>query len=150
MFLTFDQIHCIQHYVHQNGLTIQEVQEDIVDHLCCIVEEKLGEGIDFEKSFQAAQQIITQNDIKQIQNDTIYFLTIKKHVIMIKAMFITAYASLVFFVSGAFLFAFGDVLLLPDIIGFAMMLGSATIFSFGFLPIMFFLKYKRYVEGIKA
>jgi hypothetical protein len=150
MYLKPDELICIQQYVLQNGLTITEVQEDIVDHLCCTVEEKINEGIDFEEAFQAAQQLISKKEILQIQKDTIYYLTIKKQLIMIKAIFITAYASVAFLISGSLLIAFGDIIYLPQIIGFAMLLTSVSIFSLGFLPLLFLHKYKRYTEGLKA
>ena len=150
MHLKTDEFHLIQNYVVQNGLSIPDVQEDIIDHLCCIVEVKLGEGIDFERAFQLAQQTISKNDIQQIQKDTIYFLTIKNQLFMIKAIFITAYVSMALLVTGLFFAIFGYVLDLPDIIGFSFLLGSATIFCTGFLPTLFLHKYKRYIEQIKA
>ena len=150
MYLKTDELHRIQEYVLQNGLTIPEVREDIVDHLCCIVEEKVKEGVDFESAFQTAQQLISETDIRKIQTDTLYFLTIKKQLIMIKAIFVTAYISATFFVMGLFFIRFGYVLELPEIIGFAMLLGSVVTFSMGFLPTLFLHKYKRYIEAIKA
>ena len=48
MLLTFEQLEIIQQYVSENGLLILEVQEDVVDHLCCLIEEKMEEGFDFE------------------------------------------------------------------------------------------------------
>ena len=150
MRLKTDELHRIQHYVVQNGLTIPDVQEDIVDHLCCIIEKKIGEDFDFERAFEAAQQLISKNDIQQIQKDTLYFLTIKKQLIMIKAIFITAYASAAFLVLGIFFVSFGYILNLPEIIGFAMLLASASIFCLGFLPVLFLHNYHKYVARIKA
>ena len=150
MHLIIEQLQIIQDYVIQNGLTIPEVQEDVVDHLCCMVEHKIGEGMDFENAFEIVQESISKNDIQQIQKDTIYFLTIKKQLIMIKAIFITAYISIAFFVSGLLFINFGYVLGLQDIIGFAMLLASLSFFCLGFLPALFLHKYRRYVEQVKA
>ena len=150
MYLNTEELHRIQHYVVQNGLTIPAVQEDVVDHLCCIVEKKIGEGIDFEKAFEAARQLISKSDLQQIQKDTYYFLTIKKRLIMIKAIFITAYASAIFLVSGILLVTFGYILKLPEIIGFSMLLASTSIFCLGFLPTLFLHKYRKYVERIEV
>ena len=150
MHLRTDELDQIQLYVDKSGLTIPEVRDDIVDHLCCIVENRIGEGNDFDTAFLAARGFISQNDIQQIQEDTIYFLTIKKQLIMIKGIFITAYISAALLVFGIFFIAFGYVLELPDIIGFSMLLGSAAIFTLGFLPTWFLQKYRNAVDGIKA
>lgn len=150
MHLRNDELERIQQYVVENGLNIPEVRDDVVDHLCCLVEDTLMEGGDFEAAFQAARQLIPQNDIQQIQNDTIYFLTIKKQLTMIKGIFITAYISAALLVFGLFFTFFGYVLELPDIIGFAMVLGSAATFALGFLPALLLHRYKGYIDGIKA
>ena len=150
MHLTIDELGRIQQYVVQNGLTIPEVQDDVIDHLCCLVEEKAAEGMDFETAFQLAQQLIPQDDIQQIQEDTIYYLTIKNHLTMIKALFITAYVSAVLLLLGIFFSVFGHELQLPGIVGFAMVLGGASVFCFGFLPMLFYQRYKRYTEQIRA
>lgn len=150
MYLTTDQLDRIQQYVVQNGLTIPEVQEDVIDHLCCLVEKKAGEGLDFENAFQLARELIPQDDIQQLQKDTIYYLTIKNRLLMIKALFITAYVSAVFLVLGIFFFIFGPELHLPGILGFVMVLTGATTLCFGFLPILFYQRYQKYTESIKA
>lgn len=150
MHLKTDELYRIQQYVVQNGLTIPEVQDDVIDHLCCLVEEKAREGIDFETAFQAAQELIPQDDVHQIQKDTIYYLTIKNRLVMIKTLFITAYASAVLLVLGIFLAVFGHEIGLPGIVSFATIWTGAAIFCFGFLPVLFYQKYKQYTEQIKA
>ena len=59
MHLNIEQLQIIQQYVANSGLDIPEVQEDVIDHLCCLVEIKMEEGFDFSEAFQDACLLYT-------------------------------------------------------------------------------------------
>ena len=145
-----DRLQIIQQYVANSGLDIPEVQEDVIDHLCCLVEIKMEEGFDFSEAFQDAQQYLPENDIKDIQTDTIYFLTIKKSIIMIKTIFISGYLSVLFYILGVFLGRYGTGLGSGMMISFFLTLASVLTFCFVFLPALFMYGYKRFIGNVKA
>ena len=150
MLLNIEQIEIIQQYVIESGLDIPEVQEDVIDHICCLVEEKMEEGFDFNQAFQDAQQYLPANDIKDIQEDTIYFLTIKKRIIMIKTIFISGYLSVLFYVLGVFMQNYLVGLEYGMIAAFILTLTSVLTFCFVFLPALFMYGYKKFMGSIKV
>lgn len=152
MLLNFEQLQTIQEYVADSGLQILEVQEDVVDHLCCLVEEKMEKGFDFESALMDAQQYFSVNDLKAIQEDTIYYLTIKKRIIMIKTIFISGYLSVIFYVLGAVFANYGFAILddSTGIVAFAFVWMSVTTFCFVFLPALFLFGYKRFINVVRS
>jgi len=152
MLLNIEQLQIIQQYVADSGLDILEVQEDVIDHLSCLIEDKMEQGVDFENAFTDAQQYFSTNDLKAIQEDTIYYLTIKKRIIMIKTIFISAYLSVIFYIVGVFIGQYGSAFLgyTSAYVAFAFVAMSMTTFCFVFLPALFLFGYRRFINIIKA
>ena len=139
-------------YLIQHGLSYEEVQDDVLDHLCCEVEDLLKEGKAFEAAFEEAREDFSPEEIATIQSDTLYYLTIKRTRIMIKGIFISAYLALAIFALGFgfdFFFreALGDPLTANLLAGLCKFMGI-SIFSFGFLPLFFFYGYKRFMKQV--
>lgn len=53
--LTPEQIALIEHDIHKAGISFSHLEADLVDHICCFVEELMGHGISFESSLQRAK-----------------------------------------------------------------------------------------------
>ncbi|MEM6804586.1 MAG: hypothetical protein AAGD28_28710 [Bacteroidota bacterium] len=141
-------------YLIQHGLTYEDVRDDVLDHLCCEVEDLLKEGRAFEEAFEEAREDFSPEEIATIQSDTLYYLTIKRTLIMIKGIFISAYLALAFFAIGfGFNYFFGEALqdpyLGPFLAGLFKFAGI-SIFSFAFLPLFFLYGYKRFTKQMLA
>ena len=150
MHLNIEQLQIIQQYVADSGLEILEVQEDVIDHICCLVEENMKAGFDFDQAFLDAKQYLPSDDIKIIQEDTVYFLTIKKNIIMIKTIFISGYFSVLFYVLGFFVGKYGGGFNTGMITSFVLVLASVLTFCFIFLPALFMFGYKKFIGNVKA
>lgn len=152
--LTRSEIERVQAYLRTHGLTHEEVLEDVLDHIACELETLMESGLDFESAFSQAQELFSPEEVKNIQSDTLYFLTIKNTRIMIKGIFISAYLSVALFAIGigfGFFFeqALGDPLTGNLLAGLCKFMGAA-VFSFGFLPLFFLYGYKRFMKQIVA
>ena len=77
MNLTAEQIESIRQRVMQGEINIATLLDDLIDHLCCLVEQKMDEGIDFENSLKEALTELAPNGLKEIQDETLMLLNLK-------------------------------------------------------------------------
>jgi hypothetical protein len=54
MKLSPEQIGIIQERVESSNIGIQTLKDDIIDHLCCVVEDQLDKGKNFDSSLEKA------------------------------------------------------------------------------------------------
>ena len=64
----------IQSDLKDQGLTYTSLQEDLLDHVCCMVEKEMIEGSDFESSYNRVISSIGEGALKNIQHQTILIL----------------------------------------------------------------------------
>lgn len=70
-------IEIIKNCIEQSAITIPTLRDDLLDHLCCVVEEKMKDGKSFEDSIKEALHELAPDGLYQIEKDTIMLLTIK-------------------------------------------------------------------------
>lgn len=70
MKLTAEQVHRIRQHIEDGGITIQTLKEDLVDHLCCVVETEIRKGKTFESSFRDALNELAPSGLEDIQEAT--------------------------------------------------------------------------------
>jgi hypothetical protein len=87
MRLSVAQIDLIQAHIEQSGLTIETLKDDVLDHLCCVVEEKLNEKKEFEIALKEALRELAPNGLAEIQDETVFLLNANKIIIMKKLMY---------------------------------------------------------------
>ena len=135
--LSNSQIDFIINDISARGVKMQSLQEGLLDHICCIIEENLDENGDFESFYQSTLCRFYQHDLCEIEEETQTLLTFKNYYTMKKAMIISGTVAVIAFTTGS-LFKImhwpgASPLLILGII-------SA---SFIFLPLMFILKTKE-------
>lgn len=124
MKLSSEQIGIIQERVESSNIGIQTLKDDIIDHLCCVVEDQLGKGKNFETSLEGAIHELAPDGFDEIQRETIFLLNSNKIIVMKKAMYLIGLISAMAFVTG---WAFG-ILHMP---------GRDELTGFGFLGFVF-------------
>lgn len=75
--LNHKQVDIISDLVLDHGVSYRELQTDIVDHLCCMVEQKMDSGCDFRQSLTLSTKEFGVQTLPEIQEDTLYLLTLK-------------------------------------------------------------------------
>jgi hypothetical protein len=199
MKLSSDQVAQIKQVIGQSAITIDTLMDDLLDHLCCVVEAKMTNGSGFESSLKEAIDELAPDGLDAIQRETIFLLNSTKIMFMKKIMYsiglITSIAmtmgilaKLLHWPGAEELFTYGFVgfllLFLPMLaidrykynlskslseklrIGFGylsaflltfsiafkifhltganlLLVSGMCIFSFGFLPFLFFNMYKK-------
>jgi len=81
------EIEILAKEIDKQGLTYTQLQKELLDHLCCDIEAKMDEGLEFLKAFEAVQQRIEDNRIQEIQEETLLLIN-QKYRMMKKFMYI--------------------------------------------------------------
>ncbi len=135
--ITEQQIEYILNDIRRNGVEMEDLQLNLLDHICCIVEQKLKEDDDFERFYHEVIKQFYKKELHEIEEETINLLTFKNYYTMKKLMIISGIVSATAFVIGSFfkIIAWqGTILFLMAAMG---------IFSFIFLPLLVVLKVKE-------
>jgi hypothetical protein len=100
MKLSAEQIEKIREVINQSTISIQPLKDDLVDHLCCVVESEMGAGKAFEVSLVTAVQELAPEGFERIQHETIFLLNSTKILLMKKVMYTIGLLSAMTFVLG--------------------------------------------------
>ena len=73
--LTEKHISEITTLVRAKGVEMEELLFDLVDHVCCMVEEKMEQGKNYTSALEESISSFGNNGIRNIQEETNYLLT---------------------------------------------------------------------------
>jgi len=135
--LTDQQIDYIINDIRARGVEMESLQNDLVDHVCCIVEEQLEATGDFEQFYATVIKTFYRKELREIEEETISLLNNKNYYTMKKVMITSGIISAVLMTAGIilkFMHAPGAA---------AGIVSGIFLFSFIFLPLMFILKIKE-------
>ena len=132
--ITDQQVEYILSDIRRNGVDMEDLQYNLLDHICCIIEQELKENDDFEPFYREAVKRFYKHNLREIEDETINLLTFKNYYAMKKTMIVSGTISVAAFIAGSFcrtMYWPGASILLT--------LGIGT-FSFLFLPLLFIIK----------
>jgi hypothetical protein len=135
--LSEQQIEYILNDIRRNGVEMEDLQLNLLDHICCIIEQNLKEGDDFEDFYRKTVKQFCKHELWEIEEETIILLTIKNYYVMKKSMIISGTISVAALLFGSFF----KVMHWPGA-SVLLLLGIVTL-SFVFLPLLFLLKAKE-------
>lgn len=143
------QIDFILDDISARGVGMESLQQNLLDHICCVIEHNLEEDGDFEGFYQKTIVTFYKSELREIEEETIKLLTHKNYYVMKKIMLASGGFSVATLTLGIFL----KFMHWPG--AAACILLGVIILSFVFLPLMFTLKAKeqqsskdKFVAGI--
>ena len=138
--LSDKQIDHILNDIGARGVEMESLQQNLLDHICCIIEQDLEENGDFEQFYFSTIKKFYKNELREIEEETISLLTFKNYYVMKKTMLVSGVIS-------ASLLTLGIILKFLHMPGAAVgiVLGIGGM-SFVFLPLLFLLKIKEQKE----
>lgn len=77
MTLSEEQVEYIRSRVKHGGIGIAALQDDVLDHLCCMVELKMEEGGPFDEALTTAIQEFAPEGLEEIEQETLLLLNAK-------------------------------------------------------------------------
>ena len=129
-----DQIDFILNDIKSRGVEIEDLQMNLLDHICCIIEKEFTGDEDFKTFYQKILPRFFKKELKEIEEETINLLTFKNYYAMKKTMITTGIISVSAFILGSIF----KIMHWPGA-GVLLVLGIACM-SLVFLPLMFILK----------
>ncbi len=137
-----EQFGIISYRVRQSKIANKALQDDLIDHFCCFVENEMHKGHSFEEAYQLAYDQTTPNGFEEIQNETFFLLNHKKIKIMKQFTYISGYI----FALSTTIGTFFKILHMP---GANIMLFSGLLaLSFIFLPLLLVIKFRNKVFSL--
>lgn len=135
------QVEYILNDIRRNGVDMEDLQLNLLDHICCIIEHNLEEQDDFEDFYRQTVKQFYKHELREIEEETIQLLKFKNYYAMKRLMMASGILSVLAFTVGS-LFKFmhwpGAGILLVS---------GMVVFSLMFLPLMFLLKNKEITAG---
>ncbi len=147
MIIDEGQVSFVRGYLIGNGISNHSLQDDLLDHFCCVIEEDMEEGQSFDHSFSRAVERITPEGPEKIQKDLNYLLTIKKNIMLRKLVFIASYISVLTVLSGL-------ALRIPQILSgnatLLLIMVGVLLFSVTTVPYFFYDRYQKSIRELKS
>src|SRR5437868_10804632 len=100
--LSNQQIDHILNDIKLRGVEMEDLQLNLLDHLCCIIESELDRGEDFESFYQKTIPKFFKKELKEIEDETHLLLTFKNYYAMKKTMIVSGTISVTAFILGSF------------------------------------------------
>ncbi len=91
MKLTDEQEEMVREFVESHELKLKTLSDDIIDHLCCVLESELGKGKQFDEVLHNAMEELAPNGIVDHQRKTFYLLNSKRIIGMKRLTYITGF-----------------------------------------------------------
>jgi magnesium-transporting ATPase (P-type) len=101
--LNDDQVTIILNRIIADGVTNDDLQNNLLDHYCCFIEERLSVTTDFESAYKIAFENITPNGMHEIQQELYFILNFNKQIIMKRIIYLSGFLT-AFFISTGILF----------------------------------------------
>jgi hypothetical protein len=70
--LTLQNIDLISRDVKREEIIISHLLEDLIDHVCCDVEEEMQNGLNFTEAYRKVKNKMGPRRLKEIQEETLY------------------------------------------------------------------------------
>lgn len=75
--LSQHQVDTIYDLLLTHGVSYESLQIDLLDHICCMVEQKMDNGLEFNESLTMSTQEFGLSKLSEIQEATFHLLTLK-------------------------------------------------------------------------
>lgn len=135
--LSKEQVDFILDDIRRNGIQTEELQLNLLDHICCVIENEMSPEKNFDECYRSVLLRFFKKELKEIQEETDLLLTFKYYYAMKKIMLRSGMLS-------AATFIIGSIFKIMHWPGAAVMLVFAIfVSSFIFLPLFFLIKSKE-------
>ncbi|CAN5261151.1 hypothetical protein BH09BAC5_BH09BAC5_14380 [soil metagenome] len=135
--LSEQQVSFILNDIRRNGIELEELQLNLLDHICCIIENEMPPDRNFEEFYRSIIPRFFKKELREIQEETELLLTFKNYYAMKKVMIISGGFSAIAIVAGSFF----KIMHWPG--ASALFVLAVATMCFLFLPLVFLLKAKE-------
>ena len=134
--VSVEEVEFISSDIESRGVVLEDLRDNLLDHMCCIIEDEMYETEDFKVFYESVLPRFFKESLLEIQVETDNLIKFKNFYSMKKIMKISGIATVFFTIMGAIL----KTMHLPGA-AMAIVLGGFT-FSLIFLPLLIAIKFK--------
>ncbi|MES2513990.1 MAG: hypothetical protein V4580_07585 [Bacteroidota bacterium] len=139
--LSDQQIDYIFDDISARGVEMESLQQNLLDHVCCIIEQDLEANGDFESFYKKTIKTFYKDELWEIEEETLLLLTYKNYYTMKKIMINSGITAATFFIIGSF-FKFMHWPGAAVLILLGMVIGALV-----YLPLLFLFKKNETIES---
>jgi hypothetical protein len=130
------QIDFLAEEIQKRGIDQPGLADNLLDHFCCSVEDKMAQGLGFHEAYHHAYMEICPDGLREIEWATRIVTLQHQYATMKKIVFAVGFVGAFFFATGSFFKSMSW-----PTANLQMLIGGA-VFALAFLPLYFLLKYK--------
>lgn len=94
--LTDEQVDYILDDIRAHGIRLAGLQDNLLDHICVLVEEKLDTGADFEETYAAVIPTFYRRELYEIEEEALFLASLRRpHLILSRNLFFACVLTLV-------------------------------------------------------
>jgi hypothetical protein len=134
--VSVEEVEFILSDIEARGVVLEDLRDNLLDHMCCIIEDEMNETEDFKVFYESVLPRFFKESLLEIQVETDNLIKFKNFYSMKKIMKISGIATVFFTIMGAVL----KTMHLPGA-SMAIILGGFT-FSLVFLPLLIAIKFR--------
>lgn len=135
-----EQVEFIWADIRKRGVFTESLAENLLDHICCFLEEQPDDGRPFAEMYKLALNSFGKNGLQEVQDETLFLIHQKQLSKMKKLMYITGTIASISLIVGA-------LFKLMHWPGANMMLLLGTLsLTFFFSPFFFYIYFKEQTE----
>jgi len=133
--MTDAQVEFVEESIEKSNIKDSLLKNDLLDHMCCLIEYELNKGRDFEQAFEKAYNQTSPNGYDEIERETVFLLNRNKLMNMKRLTFLTGFVFSLTLVAGVYM-------KILHFQGAGVMMGSGLIgFLFIFFPLILLNQY---------
>ena len=72
--LSLSNIEFLKEEISKSGITYSHLLDDLIDHVCCDVEQEMLQGLPFDKAFERVKRKIGSGGLQRIQENTMLLI----------------------------------------------------------------------------
>ena len=131
-----EQIDFIYDDIAKKGIDTEDVRDNILDHVCCIIEQEMKDDEDFHEFYRNTIARFYKSDLAEIEEETRQLITFKYYYAMKRTLKVVGIVSVILIVAGSILKSQH----LPGA-GITMVAGF-VFFSLLFIPLLIIMKFR--------
>lgn len=87
--LSDEQIDFIATDIRRQGIHLQGLHENLLDHICIIIEEKLEKEEEFETVYATVIKSFYRSELKEIEEEALFLVQYNHHRVLSRGLFFT-------------------------------------------------------------
>lgn len=87
--LSDKQVDFIAADIRRRGISLQDLHQNLLDHICILIEEKLEKEEEFETVYSTVIKSFYKSELKEIEEEALFLVQYNHHLVLSRSLFFT-------------------------------------------------------------